>query len=402
MVLSRDPHAMAERAAEVLGTMRGLAAKIGQMASYVDGFVPEQGAAAFEGALAKLRAAAPTSSSEAIVAVVEEELGAPLDTLFSTFERKPFASASIGQVHRAVVKGGADDGLEVAVKVQHPGIDRAIASDLDNASVIEGLVGRMGARDRMDSARILREIRERFEEELDYRKEASQQAFFAELANSHEGARVPRVVTERSGKRVLTTQLVSGLGLDEVAAAPEADRARWARTLWAFTFDSVLTHGRFNADPHPGNFLFGEDGRVTFLDFGCVQPLPDEHRTHARAMHRAAIARDEEAYRVASRLMLRTKGGEYERAVVDYARRCFEPLFASPFRMTRPYVAEVVQKIQEMKQVTMFSKDDSAVPLPPGMVLMNRLQFGFYSVLARLDVEIDYAAIEAPILARLP
>ena len=100
--------------------------------------------------------------------------------------------------------------------------------------------------------------------------------------------------------------------------------------------------------------------------------------------------------------MLRTKGGNYERLVAGYTRRCFEPLFRSPFRMTRPYVAEVVRSIQDMKGEMFRDEDRSAVPLPPGMILMNRLQFGFYSVLARLDVEVDYAGIERPILARLP
>src|SRR5262245_38243977 len=135
LLVSRTGQGAAEHAAEVLGTLRGLAAKVGQMASYVDGVVPEAHRAAYESALRKLRDAAPTSSIAAIRTLVENELGAPIDRLFSEWSDEPFASASIGQVHRARL----EDGRAVAVKVQHPGIDRAVESDLTNADVLRAM-----------------------------------------------------------------------------------------------------------------------------------------------------------------------------------------------------------------------------------------------------------------------
>lgn len=396
LVLGRNGDAIAERAAEVLGTMRGLAAKIGQMASYVDGLVPEAHREAFEGALGRLRAAAPISSPTAVRTLIEQELGAPIDRLFASFDEVPVASASIGQVHRARL----EDGREVAVKVQHPGIDRAVAADLDNASVIEPLIRALGGR-KLESARILAEVRERFEEELDYRHEAEQQRAFAAMFAGRREIVVPEVIAARSARRVLTSELVRGEPLEVAAGADEAERAAYARTLWTFTFDALLRHRRFNADPHPGNFLFLGEGRVAFLDFGCVQPVTPERSAHARAMHRAALARDEEAFREAAARMLGTRGGSYERLLLDYVRRCFEPLFASPFRFSRPYVVGIVEAIQAVKNEAFFAKDGSSVPLPAGMVFMNRLQFGFYSVLARLDCEVDYAEIERGILAAI-
>lgn len=396
LVLSRSDRAdaIAEHAAEVLGTMRGLAAKVGQMASYVDGLVPEAQRDAFERALGTLRSAAPTSPYGAIREVVEEELGAPIDRLFARFEEVPFASASIGQVHRATL----DDGREVAVKVQHPGIARAIASDLDNASVIEPLVRAMGGR-KLDSARIVREVRARFEEELDYRREAAQQEAFATHFAERKEVVVPRIVGSRSARRVMTSELARGVDLDAASArADESERAAWARTLWTFTLESVVRLGRFNADPHPGNFLFDEDGRVVFLDFGCVQPLEPHRRAAWRDAHLAAVARDERAFRAAAARLLGTRGGDYERVVIDYTRHCYEPIFGSPFRITRAYAADVVARTQTMKQEMFFAKDGSVVPFPPELVFVNRLQFGFYSVLARLDCELDYAALERPIL----
>jgi len=95
---------------------------------------------------------------------------------------------------------------------------------------------------------------------------------------------------------------------------------------------------------------------------------------------------------------METRGGLYEDMAIAYSRRCFEPLFSSPFRVTREFVRQLVEGIGEMRQV-MFKKGGNFVPLPEGMVFMNRLQFGFYSVLARLDVEVDYAAVERAFMA---
>ena len=175
LLVSRGSEKVAERAAEVLGNLRGLAAKLGQTVSYVDGFVPETHRAVYEKALGALRSAAPHSSGAEIRALVEAELGQPIERLFAEWSEEPFASASIGQVHRAKLPNGE----AVAVKVQHPGIDRAIESDLSNASLLEGFVGALGPR-ALDSGAVLEEVKTRFREELDYRLEAERQQQFRE------------------------------------------------------------------------------------------------------------------------------------------------------------------------------------------------------------------------------
>ena len=125
LLTSRDATAAAAKAAEVLGTLRGLAAKVGQMASYVEGAVPDAYRGAYEQALKSLHNGTNTSDPGAIRRVIESELGAPVEQLFSEWEETPFASASIGQVHRARLS----DGRHVAVKVQHPGIEQAVEND---------------------------------------------------------------------------------------------------------------------------------------------------------------------------------------------------------------------------------------------------------------------------------
>lgn len=391
LLYQRGADAAARRAAEVLGNLRGLAAKVGQMASYVDGFVPEAQRETYQRALAQLQAAAPRSSPEAARALVERELGQAIDALFATWEPEPFASASIGQVHRAV-----HDGRAVAVKVQHPGIEAAVESDLSNIGLLEGLVSGLGPKS-LNARAVYDVIRDRFREELDYRLEASQVAFFADLHRDDPQIHLPPVIESRSSQRVLTTELVTGMTLDQAAESEEGLRQKFARTLWRFVFKGNLVGGRFNADPHPGNYIFHADGRVSFLDFGCVQVLEPGHILHARDAHWAAIRRDEAAFRRHVAALLGTRGGSYESTALGYSRHCFEPVFAAPFCIDRSYVSELADWIAVLKR-QMLAKDGSFVQLPPNMVFLNRLQFGFYSVLARLEVSVDYAAVERDFL----
>jgi predicted unusual protein kinase regulating ubiquinone biosynthesis (AarF/ABC1/UbiB family) len=362
------------------------------MLSYVDGVFPEGQRSHYEAALGALRAAAPRSPWDAVRAVIEADLGAPLGELFAEIDPEPFASASIGQVHR----GRLHDDRQVAIKVQHPGIAAAIEADLGNAGAIESLVSLLAPRG-VNPQAAFAEVAGRFREELDYGLEAGHQRAFAALHAGDPTIRIPAVIAERSARRTLTSELASGDSLEIAATAPEDERRLHAETLWRFVFKSNLVAGKFNADPHPGNYLFGPGGEVTFLDFGCVQPLDPELLPSARALHESALARDEAAFARAVVAHLGLRGGAYEPLAIAYSRRCFEPLFASPFRITREFSASLVSEAQRMKQV-MWRKGSGFVMLPPTMILLNRLQFGFYSVLARLDVRVDYAKVERAFL----
>lgn len=397
IVLRRSNEDAAAQAAKVLGNLRGLAAKIGQMASYVDGLVPEDKRDAFETSLRVLRSQAPRSSASDIRAQVETELGDSIDRLFASWDDEPLASASIGQVHRARLHDDVMGGIEVAVKVQHPGIRKAVESDLASAGVLEALAAMTGAR-RFDSKGQLEVLRTRFREELDYTLEASRLEAFTRIHAGDPTVHVPRLVAARSSASVLTTELASGAPLEDVLNEPETARRAWAETLWRFVFKGNLVGGMFNADPHPGNYLFREDGRITFLDYGCVQVIPEHRRPDARAVHRAAVERDEEEFNRSVSRLLDTKPGEQERLAREYSRMCFDPLFSSPYRITRQYAASLVDTMKSMALAARKLPDDQVFPMPPEVLFMNRLQFGFYSVLARLDVDVDYAAVEREFL----
>ena len=383
-----DGSGAAQQAANVLGSMRGLAAKLGQMASYVDGFVPAAQQEAFEQALQALRSAAPQSPPEAVRKVLEEDLGRPVSELFARFDEVPFASASIGQVHRAALHTGE----EVAVKIQHPGVEEAIENDLKNAGMVKQLASTL-ATDDFNADILFKEVAARFREELDYRLEARRQQRFSELAKDEPRVIIPRVFFDLSGRRVLTSEFATGATLEEATRKRESTRKAYAEVLWYFAFKSILIDGVFNADPHPGNYLFQDDGRVTFLDFGCVQELSPDVLAYSRAAHLAALRHDESDFACAVVQLGNTDGGAYEEAFQRYLHKCLEPVFRSPFRITRAFVTDLVQEIFELKKLAL-SRRSRMVAVPESTVLLNRLQFGFMSVVARLDVEVDYASIE--------
>ncbi len=397
MLLDKDARAAAMHTAEVLGTLRGLAAKVGQMASYVDGVIPEGQREHYELAMKGLRAATPQSSPAEVRALIVAELGAAPETLFAEWSDTPIASASIGQVHRARLH----DGRAVAVKVQHPNVAAAVESDLSNGGILTSMASSMGL-GRHDPKAVFAVIKERFREELDYQHEADNQRHFAEMFRDDPKVTVPAVIDDRSTGRVLTMEFIEGRSFDDAVAAPLAQREAWAKTLWRYVFTAILAGGRFNADPHPGNYIFLPDGAVGVLDFGCVQRIPDDNRDNARAMHRAAIARDEKEFRAALGRMLGAKPGGMEVLCWEYIRVAFKPLFESPWNMTRPYAASLVEGMKVVAKESRTLPEAEFFGMPPHMTFMNRLQFGFYSLLARLDVTVDYAAIEREILASLP
>lgn len=385
---------LANVAAETLGTMRGLALKLGQMASYVDGCVPEEHRDLYERTMRSLRDAAPAMTAEAAARVVQEELGAPPGELFAEFAPEPFASASIGQVHRATLH----DGREVAVKVQYEGVERAVLSDLGNASMFSALTGPLGSKFAVKDQ--VAEMRARFIEELDYRHEAARQRLFREALRGEARIRVPAVVGDRTSRRVLTTELARGLGFEAACAASEGERRAWAETLWTFVFEGLLHHGLFNADPHPGNYLFAEGGAIWFLDFGCTRRVAKRRVADLRRAHDGSQRGDDDAFFAGAAAMLDIPpvGVQAEKSRA-YLLRCFQPISTQgPYRITRSYAKELFDGVVAHTQAMALMSAKDFKPLPAEWLFFNRLQLGFYSVLARLDVDVDYNAIERRLL----
>jgi predicted unusual protein kinase regulating ubiquinone biosynthesis (AarF/ABC1/UbiB family) len=278
-----------------LGQMKGAAMKLGQFASFIDTeFIPEEYREVYQEQLAKLRTDAPAMPWEKVVKVLEEEYdGEPLSELFAEFEEEAFAAASIGQVHRAELL----DGRQVAVKIQYPGIAEALDADLRNAGTIVRLARALAPG--LDAKEIAEELRERVMEELDYEYEAQNQRSFARAYRGHPFIYVPEVVTRLSRRRVLVTELVRGMGFEEIKELPDEERSRFGEIVFRGSFGSIYHLQHFNADPHPGNYILLADGRVAFLDFGMTKKLDHEQIVLEQRAFDAASRQEPEAFRQA-------------------------------------------------------------------------------------------------------
>jgi predicted unusual protein kinase regulating ubiquinone biosynthesis (AarF/ABC1/UbiB family) len=285
--LERRQIEAAEQIVAALGTMKGAAMKVGQVMSFLDiGLIPPEYRDEFQRKLGALRDAAPTVTFKEMRKVIEEELEDPLDEVFAEFDPEPIAAASIGQVYRAQLP----DGRRVAVKVQYPGVAAAVRADLQNLGMILRLAKRIAPG--MDPKAIGEEIRDRIEDELDYELEAQNQRALARIFRGHPFIVVPDVVTALSRERVLVSDYVHGTGFEELKALSQDRRDRIGEILFRFYFGCLYRHRQFSGDPHPGNSMLLEDGRMAFLDFGLFKRMPPGTVEREIAVARAVIEGD--------------------------------------------------------------------------------------------------------------
>ena len=269
--LERRQIETAEQIVAALGTMKGAAMKLGQMMSFLDvGLVPEDYRDEFQAKLASLRDAAPKVSFKDMRKVIEQDLGGKLGEFFEDFDEDAIAAASIGQVYRA----RTEEGRDVAVKVQYPGVNRAVRSDMQNLGMIMRLMQRMAPG--LDAKGLAEEIRERIGEELDYELEAANQRRLARIYRGHPFIVIPDVLTGLSRERVMVTEFVEGRGFEEVKADELVDRDRLGEIIFRFYYGCMYRHRQFSGDPHPGNCRMLDDGRVAFLDFGLFKTISPE------------------------------------------------------------------------------------------------------------------------------
>jgi len=274
-----------ERVAETLGELKGAAMKVGQFASAAKEILPPEVA----DALSTLQKSAPPMDYEVIEQQIRDELGEPPEILFQRFEPEPFAAASVGQVHRA----RTDDGREVVVKVQYPGVDGAVDSDLSQVKMALRLGGLVKVEKRLLDA-VFDELRGRLHEELDYCNEADNVRLFRDFHRRHPKIIVPQVVGERSSQRVLTMTYEYGAPLAELGRDGVGQPLRDAvgleigRLIVSQLFELKTIH----ADPNPANFAYRPDGALVVYDFGCAKSFTDDFVQIIRDILRAADARD--------------------------------------------------------------------------------------------------------------
>lgn len=281
---------MANRLVTVLGSMRGAAMKLGQLFSLVDlGLVPASHREEFQAQLAALHANAPEVPWPEMRDLVEHELGARLRSAFREFDSRPVASASIGQVYRAVLR----DGREVAVKVQYPGIDEAVRADMKNLAMLLKVYGRV-VFEGLDTTRLMDELEARVLEEVDYVKEAQNTRQFADAFAEHPFIKIPAVHDELSSHRVLTTEWLEGRPLRSARRSSLARRNRISEILFRFYSGTPYRSLMYSGDPHPGNAVLLGGDKIGFLDFGLVKQIGRDVADGELESMRAAIEGDGE------------------------------------------------------------------------------------------------------------
>ena len=371
-----------ERLVRSLGALKGVAMKAGQIMSYADETLPPEA----RRILATLQTHSAHVPFETIRGVVLEELGAAGHALVERMQPRPVAAASIGQVHRAVLPNGS----EVAVKVQYPGIEAALSSDFRAAAGGARFARLLAPAGNFDD--FIAEARERILAECDYVQELAWQQRFRKLFARHRSIRVAKAYPAYSSRRVLTSAWEDGVRLDTwLKKRPaQGERNRIGEALYEFYVGSLLRHGVYNADPHPGNYLFRSDGTLVILDYGCVRQF-SAGRVEAFRRLRDAVQQDEvDAVRGAMRAMGARDPGTGERyaAVRILLRSFFSPTLVDAVQPVPPTSQTGLAQLVADKRAL------ANLNLPGELLFLFRIRFGLHAVLGRIGAEANWYRLE--------
>jgi predicted unusual protein kinase regulating ubiquinone biosynthesis (AarF/ABC1/UbiB family) len=378
----------AERYSELLGHSKGVLMKAGQLLSMVDTSSIGNGELSpYQRALSRLQADAPPMDPVLAKEVLQADLGRPAGEVFAEFTDKPMAAASIGQVHRAVLH----DGRQVAVKIQYPGAAEAIRADLANTELLATFfrfASSAAGTTMPDLRTTTREIAARIFEETDYRHEAANITAFSELYRGHPFIRVPEVIREACGDRVLT---MTYLGAMDWAAAQQADqdlKNTWAEVILRFVFGSFRHANLFHADPHPANYRFGLDGAVGFVDFGCVTVLAERPRRRNVEMVRASVdgrKQDVRDLMVESGFLTRDSTLTADETYEWMTELVYEWIAPQPVTYTQDTSQRAIRALIDVR-----SPDHPVrrMSVPDDLVFLSRLNLSMNAVLATLGATI--------------
>nr|HEX4313124.1 AarF/UbiB family protein [Kofleriaceae bacterium] len=394
----------ARRIERAICVLQGLFIKVGQLISIMTNFLPE----AFRRELEGLQDAVPPRPYEDIERRVVEELDATPDQLFASFERRPIASASIGQVHVAKLK----DGTKVAVKVQYPDIEQVVKRDLRTLRRIFTIVEWFVAYQGLDE--LYREIRTIIMEELDYKREADNSRRIAANFPNRTDVAFPQVVDELSTERVLVTHFEAGVKITDHAHTRELglDRTQLARQVVEIYCQQIFTDGVYHADPHPGNLLVrsGADGApptIVFLDFGAVAEIPANVRAGIVELIQAALLRDTPRIVNAMRTMGFVARGANEQMfekVVEYFHERFQQsvsLDALNLKDIKFDPQKGLESVADLRKMDISLRELSAnFHVPKEIIVLERTLLLLMGLCTELDPTLNPMTVIRPYLER--
>jgi predicted unusual protein kinase regulating ubiquinone biosynthesis (AarF/ABC1/UbiB family) len=385
VVASELQQRTAEQLFKVLGQLKGGAMKAGQALSVFEAALPEEIAGPYRAALTKLQDAAPPMPSAVVYRVLAEELGPDWRSMFTSFEDRPAAAASIGQVHKAVWS----DGREVAVKIQYPGAGKALVSDLDQLARFSRLFSVISPG--LDVKPLLAELRERVVEELDYRLEAAYQRVFAAAFRDDPDFRIPEFLAGTA--RVLVGEWIDGTPVSKIINdGTQEQRNRVGLLLVRFLYSCPGRAGLLHADPHPGNFRITADDRLCVLDFGAVNRLPGGlPEPIGRLARMTLLGKSQEVLEGLRELNFVKPNVEVDAdAVLDYLRPILDPIAEPEFGFSRAWLRREATRLGDPRSPA--SQLGRQLNLPPDYLLIHRVTLGTIGVLCQLAATAPFRA----------
>ncbi|MCB1174614.1 MAG: hypothetical protein KDK39_13675 [Leptospiraceae bacterium] len=273
----------AAKLAGTLGNLKGAAMKVGQMLSLYDAFLPKE----LTEALQSLQSAAPPVAFGEMAGVLAEDIPAYRNWI-GDISDEALASASVGQVHRARLK----DGREIVIKVQYPGIERAMQSDLKSLRLLISLIATT-LPFKADSKALLDEVHTMILTELDYQKEAKNQQAFGSFFQNQEQICIPAIIPELCSPRVIASTYEPGHSLQEMDSFTALEQSTMGIIIFEFLLDQIFFFQQIHSDPNPGNFALRPNGQLVVYDFGSVKKIPPLLvRGYRRLLQAALIDRD--------------------------------------------------------------------------------------------------------------
>ena len=373
--------ANATRLTAQLSRMRGAAMKMGQLLSMEAGefLAPE-----LSDILARLRDDGHVMPGGQLKQVLAANWGADFLKRFEKFDVRPIAAASIGQVHRAQTK----DGRDLAIKVQYPGVRRAIDSDLANVAALlrmSGLVPRG-----LDLGPFLDEARTQLHEEADYRREGRYLSAFYDLLADQSHFAVPRLHDDLTTTDILAMDYLPGDPIEDLAEADQASRDRAVIRLLELVLQELFDFRLMQTDPNFANYRVQRDtGRIVLLDFGATREIAPETAAQFRRLLHAALGRDRETLRTAARdigYISETTAPHHEALLLEMMEMAFAPLNVPG--MFDFGTATLVRDLREKGAAFAADRSFADVP-PPETLFLHRKIGGLYLLAARLRARVD-------------
>lgn len=366
--------------AETLGQLKGPAVKVAQFLSTIPDALPP----AYMDAFSTLQSAAPPMGRLFVRRRMASAFGGGWRDLFASFEEEASFAASLGQVHRGVLK----DGQRVAVKIQYPNMDAIVAADLQQLKLALSLYERWGKALRTEE--VFEEIKNRLQEELDYQREARHIALFQGILKDQPHVNIPQVITPLSTRHVLTMSFLAGDPLKDCLNRSPNDRNHMARLMFDAWYRPLYHYGVLHGDPHLGNYTFAKDGGVNLFDFGCIRVFTATTLQGVIELYRALQTGDQDRAHYAYTLWgFEGLSRDMMAALNTWANLLYEPLLDDRVRPIDEHHSGIRGRETAYRLHAELARLGGVTP-PRAFVFMDRAAVGLGSVFMRLQAAINW------------